>query len=194
MVPSYATFWSVKDGWTTGLAGVFLFPSPTPFIGPRVAAISFLVMTAAFGLNFAAGQFFAPLGREEGWGVAEFIAAAMFGAASFPVIPLVTGSISQRFGTRAIGAVLGTTFVVHQLGAGVGVLAAGLVRDSAGTYDPALFAAAGALLVGAALVARVSADPVATSRRAAALDRPPAPRPTPSTLKEELHEHHLDHH
>jgi hypothetical protein len=38
------------------------------FLGPRIAAIGFLVLTAAFGLNFVAGQFFAPLGREEGWG------------------------------------------------------------------------------------------------------------------------------
>ncbi len=31
------------------------------FDGPRMIAVTLLVMTAAFGLNFAAGVFFAPL-------------------------------------------------------------------------------------------------------------------------------------
>lgn len=103
-----------------------------------------------------------------------YVVAALFGAASFPVIPLVTGAIGERFGTRAIGAVLGTTFVVHQLGAGIGVLAAGLVRDATGSYDAALLAAAAALLVGAALVTRVNAQPTA-------LDAPFAFSPSPTT-------------
>jgi len=96
------------------------------------------------------------------------VVAAVFGAASFPVIPLITGLIGARFGTRAIGAVLGTTFVVHQAGAGLGVLAAGLVRDGTGDYAPALGAAAGALVLGALLVTRVSTDPTAAARAAAA--------------------------
>jgi len=87
------------------------------------------------------------------------LVAAVFGAASFPVVPLVSGAIGERFGTRAMGAVLGTTFVVHQLGAGLGVLATGLVRDRAGSYDPALLGAAAALLLGTVLVARVTARP-----------------------------------
>lgn len=96
-----------------------------------------------------------------------FVAAALFGAASFPVIPLITGSIGERFGTRAIGAVLGTTFVVHQVGAGLGVLFAGLIRSAAGSYDPALAGAVLLLLLGAVLVSRVGPDPAVARRTAA---------------------------
>ncbi len=110
--------------------------APAAFLGPRIAGVGFLAASPRLA-----------------------VAAALFGAASFPVIPLITGSISERFGTRAIGAVLGTTFVVHQVGAGLGVLVAGLVRDATGSYDAALAGAVGALLAGALLVARVTPAP-----------------------------------
>jgi hypothetical protein len=41
-----------------------------------MVAVTLLVMTAAFGLNFGAGVFLAPLTAERGWGVGVLSAAA----------------------------------------------------------------------------------------------------------------------
>jgi MFS family permease len=80
-------------------------PPTTPFLGPRVAAIGFLVMTAAFGLNFAAGQFLAPLGREEGWSVAALSAAAALNTAVAGLVQPATGRLIDRVGGRPVIAV-----------------------------------------------------------------------------------------
>lgn len=81
--------------------------------------------------------------------------AVLFGVSSFPVVPLITGAIADRLGTRVIGAALGVTFVAHQLGAGLGVLGTGLARDATNSYDSALLAGAAALALACALVSRV---------------------------------------
>ena len=73
-----------------------------PFAGPRMVAVTLLVMTAAFGLNFAAGVFFAPLSDRYGWGVGALSAAAalstLVGAALTPAL----GTLLDRIGPRRV--------------------------------------------------------------------------------------------
>jgi hypothetical protein len=52
----------------------------TPFLGGRIARLGFLTLTGAFGLNFAAGQFFAPLTEGRGWNLSTLSAAAAVNA------------------------------------------------------------------------------------------------------------------
>jgi MFS family permease len=80
-----------------------------------VATIGFLVMTAAFGLNFAAGQFFVPLGREEGWAVAELSAAA-----ALRVITAALALLAGSYLLLAVVSELWQLFLVYGLLAGIG--------------------------------------------------------------------------
>jgi MFS family permease len=70
------------------------------FAGPRMVAVTVLVMSAAFGLNFGAGVFLAPLTAERGWGVGVLSAAAtlstLVGALLTPAIGLVLDRIGPR--------------------------------------------------------------------------------------------------
>jgi MFS family permease len=65
-------------------------------------------------------------------------------------VPPTVALCRQHFGTSA-PIVFGWVFAAHQLGAAVAASGAGLIRDMAGTYDPAFYAAA-ALCAVAALV------------------------------------------
>jgi MFS family permease len=73
-----------------------------PFAGPRMVAVTLLVMTAAFGLNFAAGVFFAPLSARYGWSVGALSTAAalstLVGAALTPAV----GALLDRIGPRRV--------------------------------------------------------------------------------------------
>ena len=70
------------------------------FAGPRMVAVTLLVMTAAFGLNFGAGVFLAPLTAEHGWGVDVLSAAAalsaLVGALMTPAVALLLDRIGPR--------------------------------------------------------------------------------------------------
>jgi MFS family permease len=72
------------------------------FAGPRVVSVSLLVMTAAFGLNFAAGVFLAPLSARYGWGVAALSAAAAANTAVTGLLQPAVGRLVDRFGPRAV--------------------------------------------------------------------------------------------
>jgi sugar phosphate permease len=66
-------------------------------------------------------------------------------------VPPTVALITQRFG-REVGLVaFGWVFAAHQIGGGVAAWVAGLVRDSAGTYD-GVFIASGVLCFTAALM------------------------------------------
>jgi MFS family permease len=93
-----------------------------------------------------------------------FVVAAAFGVTGFPVIPLMMGLITERFGTHVLGGVLGIVFVSHQLFAGAGVLTGGLLRQAAGGYDAALLAGVAVSLAGIALLAALD-DPAASRSR-----------------------------
>lgn len=73
-------------------------------------------------------------------------AVVLFGLSSFPVIPLTTGLIVDSFGGNAMGGILGSTWLIHQLFAALGVLLGGLLRESTGNYTAA-FGSGVAILV-----------------------------------------------
>jgi cyanate permease len=83
------------------------------------------------------------------------LVAVLFGVSSFPVIPLVMGLISERFGTDVLGGVLGLVFVSHQVFAGLGVLAGGVLRSTTTSFDLTLVLCAVMLAAGMALLTRV---------------------------------------
>lgn len=90
-----------------------------------------------------------------------FVFAGLFGTASFPIIPVTVAVLSHGQDPDRLGRVLGKVWLLHQGSAAVGVLAAGLIRSSTGSYRPALAAGATAMVLGCLLLAR-SADPSST--------------------------------
>lgn len=74
------------------------------------------------------------------------VGVVLFGVSSFPVIPLTTGLVADRFGGTAMGGILGSTWLIHQLFAGLGVLAGGVLRETTGSYSTA-FASGAVILV-----------------------------------------------
>lgn len=80
-----------------------------------------------------------------------YIFAVVYGMASMPIIPLVTGIIGDRFGKNAMGSILGFTWLIHQIFAALGVFFGGYIRTSFGNYSSVFWTGAGILLIGAAL-------------------------------------------
>lgn len=80
-----------------------------------------------------------------------YVWAAVFGVSSFPVIPPTTAIIATRFGATAMGGILGSSWLVHQLFAAAGVFGGGLLRSSSGTYHAA-FASGTLILLAGALI------------------------------------------
>jgi MFS family permease len=72
------------------------------FAGPRMVAVTLLVMTAAFGLNFGAGVFLAPLTAERGWGVGVLSAAATLSTLVGALMTPVVGLLLDRIGPRRV--------------------------------------------------------------------------------------------
>jgi hypothetical protein len=70
--------------------------------------------------------------------------AVLFGLSSFPVIPVTTALLAAGRDPTALGGLLSRAWLVHQLAAGAGVLAAGLARSATGDYRPWLLLAAAA--------------------------------------------------
>ncbi|MGP3927193.1 MFS transporter [Streptomyces sp. 8N616] len=90
----------------------------------------------------------------------------LFGLSSFPVIPLTTGIIADRFGATAMGGILGSTWLIHQLCAAAGVFGGGLLRSVTGSYSAAFASGTVVLLLGAVLIAPVRERSVAALQRA----------------------------
>ena len=86
------------------------------FRGPRVAAVGFLALTAAFGLNFGAGQFFAPLSEQHDWPFGTISAAAALNTAVTGLAMPPLGRLIDRRGPRlviaACLALMGTAYVL----------------------------------------------------------------------------------
>ena len=104
------------------------------------------------------------------------LVAAAFGAASFPVIPLVMGLIGDRYGTDVLGGLLGLVFVSHQVFAGAGVLTAGALRVVTGSYDVALLVAAALLIAGSGLLLALDDTDLPPDPRSASRPSLGAPR------------------
>ena len=77
-----------------------------------------------------------------------YVFAIIYGVASMPIIPLVTGIIGDKFGKNAMGSILGFTWFVHQAFAAIGVFIGGYLRNTTGEYTTGFWLAAGYLIVG----------------------------------------------
>ncbi|HIS27900.1 MAG TPA: MFS transporter, partial [Candidatus Avamphibacillus intestinigallinarum] len=77
-----------------------------------------------------------------------YVFAIIYGVASMPIIPLVTGIIGDKFGKNAMGSILGFTWFVHQAFAAMGVFIGGYLRNTTGEYTTGFWLAAGYLIVG----------------------------------------------
>lgn len=82
-----------------------------------------------------------------------YVAAVVYGVSSMPIIPLVTRMIGDRFGANAMGSILGSTWLLHQVFAAAGVFLGGYLRSSTGDYRAAFWSGVGLLLAGAAVTA-----------------------------------------
>jgi len=65
------------------------------------------------------------------------IFAAVMGMLWLGVIPLISGSVAEMFGTRTMATILGLSFVIHQAGSVTGALGGGVIVDMFGSYDMA---------------------------------------------------------
>lgn len=90
-----------------------------------------------------------------------FVFAILFGIASFPVIPLTVAVLSAGQDPDRLGRVMGRVWLLHQVSAGVGVLAAGLTRSWAGSYRPSFAVGAVLMVCGCLLLHRVT-DPASS--------------------------------
>jgi len=79
------------------------------------------------------------------------LGVVLFGLSSFPVIPLTTGLIADRFGGTAMGGILGSTWLIHQVFAALGVLVGGVLHDATGDYSASFASGAAVLLVSTVL-------------------------------------------
>jgi MFS family permease len=84
-----------------------------------------------------------------------FAVAVLFGLSSFPVIPVTTALLAAGRDPTALGGLLSRAWLVHQLAAGAGVLAAGLARSATGDYRPWLLLAAAAAAAGLLAVLQI---------------------------------------
>ena len=78
--------------------------------------------------------------------------AVLAGFSWIASVPLTSSLIADVYGVRALGTISGLSFLFHQLGSFVSILAAGLIFDITGSYTLP-FAIGGALLLPAALSA-----------------------------------------
>ncbi len=81
-------------------------------------------------------------------GVGMLYAAALLFGLSRANAPVVSASIIDHFGRRAVGSLVGTLFMYHQFFAAAGAFAGGLVYDNFGSYN---------LMLGVAFFSMVSA-------------------------------------
>ncbi|HKM68929.1 MAG TPA: MFS transporter [Stellaceae bacterium] len=91
-------------------------------------------------------------------------------------IDLIAFLVTRYFGQRAFGQLYGCFFMIFGLGSSLGRFLAGLIYDLAGSYSPALIAAALALVAAVILVNRLGAYLYPVQREMA-----PALAPIPAT-------------
>ncbi|WP_075982856.1 MFS transporter [Bacillus massilinigeriensis] len=80
-----------------------------------------------------------------------YLFAIVYGISSMPIIPLVTGIIGDRFGKNAMGSILGTSWLIHQVFAALGVFLGGYLRTLFGDYFFAFLMGAILLAIGTIL-------------------------------------------
>ena len=126
------------------LAGVLM----DRFFAPYVAAVFLLGLVGGIVL-LATGA--------SGWLI--FVAALGVGLATGSEISEIAYISSRYFGPRAFGLIYGVMFSAFQLGSMAGAPLMGFYRDLTGNYLGALWATAGIVLVGVALIALLGPYP-----------------------------------
>lgn len=66
--------------------------------------------------------------------------AVLGGVSWLATVPMTNGLTADIYGLRNVGMINGLIMMAHQLGGGIAVIAAGVVFDVWGTYDPAFIA------------------------------------------------------
>jgi MFS family permease len=107
---------------------------------PFVATVFFLAPIAGFILLSSAS------------GVLPGIGVVLLGLGLGTEIDLIAFLVSRYMGQRAFGEIYGYCFMIFGLGSSLGRFFGGFVYDLAGSYNPALIGAAGALVVAVILV------------------------------------------
>ena len=72
-------------------------------------------------------------------------------------VDLIAFLISRYFGQRAFGEIYGYLFMVFSLGTAIGPVVTGVVFQMSGSYEPALIAAGGALIIAVFCINRLGA-------------------------------------
>jgi MFS family permease len=177
---------------TNGLIGTHLVPACMDHGIPEVQAAGLLAMMGVFDLVGTTASGWLSDRYDSRWllfwyyglrGLALLYLPTAFGMSvlGLPVFAVFYGldwiatvPPTVRLVTETVGAtdgpiVFGWVFAAHQIGAGIGALAAGVVRTRLETYTPA-WVAAGAICIGAAvLVLRIGRVTARTERSRTAL-------------------------
>ena len=84
-----------------------------------------------------------------------FLFGAAFGLSWGGVVTMITAMVSDVFGTRSMGSVMGAVSIAWVIGGAIGPVVGGYIFDAVGSYSPAFFAGAGCMALGAVLLAPV---------------------------------------
>lgn len=124
----------------TGLVGVIAGGALSDRAGPAwPTALSFVGRVAVFGLIMVDQS-----------ALSVTIFALVFGATFLVTAPLTVVFVSQSFGARHLGALIGLITMVHHIFGGVGAYLGAALFDVTGTYDVAF-----AIMLGLSLLAAV---------------------------------------
>jgi predicted MFS family arabinose efflux permease len=107
------------------------------------------------------------------------IAAFLMGFSAGAEVDILAFLVARYFGLRSYGAIYGCELTFFALGSGTGGLLTGYVRDTTGSYQPALIAGIFVFLIGALFILWLSGTP-AIARAAATADPDLAPQRAPS--------------
>jgi predicted MFS family arabinose efflux permease len=113
------------------------------FFAAHVATVLFLAPIAGFVLLASAA------------GAAPAVGVSLVGLGLGTEIDLIAFLVSRYLGQRAFGQIYGYCFMLFGMGSSFGRFLGGYVYDLAGSYNPALVGAAGALIVAVLLVYRL---------------------------------------
>ncbi len=113
-----------------------------PYVG-----LAFLLLPALACLLLIQGYALAPI--------------LLVGLAAGAEVDLLAYLTSRYYGLRAYGQIYGWQLAFFSLGAGIGPIVMGAAQDRAGSYDPALYACAAAMVVGALLLGTLGRFPQA---------------------------------
>lgn len=123
--------------------------------------LSGFLIDRIFASYIATVFWLAPIGGfvllSSGTGFLPAAGVVLLGLALGSEVDLIAFMISRYLGLRAFGTLYGLFFMMFTLGGSIGRFLAGYLFDVAGSYNPALIGAAGALVVAVILVNRLGA-------------------------------------